>query len=558
MQTLRGLGMVRLVLLGGVSLGLVLFFVFMLNRLMAPSMALLYGNLEVSDASDIVSRLESMGVPYELRGNGTQVLVPSDRVLNLRMNLAGEGLPGGGSVGYELFDKSDSFGTTNLVQNINMVRALEGELARTISSMAPIAAARVHLVLPQRELFSRQQAEASASIALKLRSAGGLTHGQVAAIQNLVAAAVPGLKPTHIAIVDDDGNLLARGTGEEDDETASSASNAEDYRVSYESRIKRTVEELLERSVGPGNVRAEVHADIDFDRLTTNDEIYDPDGQVVRSQQTVEEHADNTDKEASQAVSASSNLPDAQSSDEGSGASNVNRSSRTEETINYEISRTTRTHVRERGTIKRLSVAVLVDGRYQENDAGEKVYQPRSSEELAQLAQLVQSAVGYDESRGDKVEVINMQFAKVKTDFEAQDDSLGLGNLDVMKILEIVVLGFVAVLVVLLVLRPLVSRLLSAQSGLAGPIPAGDAGMAALTHTEPQPALAAPQQAVAPAPQAATPSAPPPPIEDEEPLIDMARVEGRVKQSYVRKIGEIVDKHPEEALNIVRNWLYSD
>jgi len=248
-QTLRSLGMTRVFILGGVGIALVIFFVFMGGRLTAPNMALLYGNLEASDTSDIVSRLEAMNVPYKLQGDGTQILVPVDRVLRLRMSLASDGLPGGGTVGYEIFDRSDGFGTTNLVQNINMLRALEGELARTISSLDDIAGARVHLVIPKRELFNQKQTETTASIALKTRGSGKLSRQQVAAIQNLVAAAVPGLTANSITIIDDAGNLLARG-GEGDLDGASGASSAEDYRVAYENRIKSTVERLLERSIG--------------------------------------------------------------------------------------------------------------------------------------------------------------------------------------------------------------------------------------------------------------------------------------------------------------------
>lgn len=559
-QTLRSLGMMRVLILGGVGIALVFFFVFMGGRLTAPNMALLYGNLESSDTSDIVGRLESMGVPYELQGDGSQILVPVDRVLKVRMSLAGDGLPGGGTVGYEIFDQSDGFGTTNLVQNINMLRALEGELARTIASLDGIASARVHLVIPKRELFNEQRAETSASIALNTRGSGRLTRQQVAAIQNLVAAAVPGLDAQSIAIIDDEGNLLARG-GEGDLDGAAGASGAEDFRVAYENRVKNTVESLLERSIGLGKVRAEVSAEIDFDRFTTNDEVYDPEGQVVRSQQVVEERNESADADNNLSVSAANNLPDADPLETANSSSNL--SERLEETTNYEISRTVRTHVREAGTVKRLSIAVLVDGRYTVDDAGERLYEPRSEEDLAQLTQLVRSAVGFDEQRGDTIDVVNMQFAEISIEEGVEEGGLGLGNVDIMKVLEVVVLGFVAVLVIMLVLRPLVAKAMNAPGdGFGHPALAGPDG--AIPQLPPQPQMVAP----APPPQP-IPAAPPPPKpayapdpvfeeEEEDTLIDIAKVEGRVKQSHVRKIGEIVDKHPEEALNIVRNWLYSD
>src|SRR5690606_23559620 len=192
--------------LGGVALASLVFFAYLASRLDSPDMALLYADLDTKDSSQIVAKLDTLAVPYELRANGTQILVPADRALRLRMSLAEEGLPSGGSVGYEIFDKSEGLGASNFVQNINLLRALEGELARTIGSMAQIRSARVHLVLPKRELFSRDQLQPSASIAVSTSGPGQLSKTEVAAIQHLVAAAVPGLKPQRISIVDDQGN----------------------------------------------------------------------------------------------------------------------------------------------------------------------------------------------------------------------------------------------------------------------------------------------------------------------------------------------------------------
>lgn len=560
-QTLQGMSKGRLLMLAGIAAGMIGFFVFMTSQLTAPNQTLLYGNLEMEDAAEISARLDSMGVPYKLSGNGSQILVPSDRALHLRMALAEEGLPASGSVGYEIFDRSESLGTTNLVQNINMVRALEGELARTISSFDKVSAARVHLVIPRRELFSRQQLEASASIALKLRGNSQLSRQQIAATQNLVAAAVPGLDPGRITIVDDQGNLLARGAGPDED-AAIGAASGDDYRMAYEERVTQTIESLLERSVGLGKVRAQVNVEMDFDRFTTNSETYDPDGQVIRSAQTIEEINENSDSEGSgQAVSVGNNLPDADEST-GSGQSTASSTnSRVEETVNYEISKTITSHLREGGTVKRVSVAVLVDGIHEFAEDGTESYTARSDEELEQLTALVKSAVGFDEERGDSVEVINMPFVSVVQDIpEGEAPMLGLVKTDYFKILEIIVLGFVAVLVVLLVLRPLVGKLAA---------PGGAGGLAT------QAAGGAPAQLAAPRESPAQLAAPQTQNQgegenrgeggqlggngdeaDDSAMIDIARVEGRVQASAARKIGEIVEKHPEEALAIVRNWLY--
>ncbi|MFZ0693186.1 MAG: flagellar basal-body MS-ring/collar protein FliF, partial [Alphaproteobacteria bacterium] len=407
--------------LAGVTIGFVAFFAFLVSRLSGPEMSLLYSDLDTSDSGKIIAKLDAQAIPYELRGNGTQIYVPSDRVLRLRMGLAEEGMPSGGSVGYELFDKADALGTTNFVQNVNLERALEGELARTIRSLDTVESARVHLVLPRRQLFSREQEEPSASVVLKLRGAGRFSPQQVAAVENLVASAVPGLKPNRISIVDDKGNLLARPNDSPDGST--SGTGAEEMRLSYEDHLAQSIETLLERSVGPGKIRAEVTADMDFDRISTNAEIFDPDGQVVRSTQTVEEQANSSDNSGQQSVSVAQNLPQTQQTAPGAagqnqqsaatGPTSSNKSNRTEETVNYEISKTVKNQVRESGIIKRVSVAVLVDGTYATAPDGTKKYTPRGDAEMQQLEKLVRSAIGYDQQRGDVVQLVNMPFASV-------------------------------------------------------------------------------------------------------------------------------------------------
>ncbi len=540
-QTLRNLGPMRLAIMGFVVLGLVAFFIYLTTRLATPQMTLLYGDLDTADANQITSQLQSMNVPYETRQNGTEVLVPADQVSRLRLAMAEQGIPSGGTVGYEIFDSADSLGSTNFVQNVNLVRALEGELARTIGGIDSVKSARVHLVMPRRELFSRQKQDPSASIILKMKGSSRLDREQVAAIQHLVAAAVPGLAPNRISVVDDKGSLLAKGFDDGDDLSAMSA-KADQRRRVYENRMARTVEELLERAVGFGKVRAEVRADMDFDRVSTTEESYDPDGQVVRSTQTVEEEAASREAEPLP-VTVATNLPDG-GTDAGEGANASATETRVEETVNYEISKKVTNHVRDTGIVNRLSIAVLVDGTYMVNEEGQRVYQPRPEEEMTQLANLVRSAIGYEADRGDAIEVINMQFAGSE---EEPDEPLvlffGLDKHDMLRMAEILVLSIVAILVILLVVRPLLTRAFEAIPVAAGG-PAegrlltdeGGGGPAAIAG----PAGGAPEE------------------EDFEELIDIDRVEGRVKASSVKKVGEIVDKHPTEALSIIRAWMYQE
>ncbi|MCW5750600.1 MAG: flagellar M-ring protein FliF [Alphaproteobacteria bacterium] len=547
LNVLRSLGPTRLAIVGGVTVAMLAFLAFIALRMSQPPMGLLFGNLDLQDSGQIVAKLETMKVPYEIRAGGQQVLVPEEQVLRLRMAMAQGGLPSGGSIGYEIFDRTDSLGTTNFVQSINHLRALEGEIARTIRALDQVSNARVHLVLPKREVFSREQREPSASIVLKLRGAGRLERGQVAAIQNLVAAAVPDLKPARVSIVDDKGNLLARGANDGDGATAQAMTFAE-MRTTIENRLRQGIESLLERSLGPGSVRAEVTADIDYDRIVTNQELFDPDGQVVRSTQSITENNNSTEQDATQ-VTVANNLPEAQARQDG------NRSSvtgaRSEETVNYEISKTIRTQTREGGVVKRLSVAVLVDGNYATKE-GQKEYAPRSEQELQQIATLVRSAVGFDARRGDTVEVVNMRFAGAEEIGNAaeSDAFLGLEKSDLFRIGEKLLLGLLALIALLFVVRPIVNRLLvgPAQPGmLTAP---GVAGQAQLPPGTATPALMSPEQA-----GAMTAAGPRSAIEQ---MIDVAKVQGQVKASSIKKIGEIVSNHPEEAVSIMRNWIYQN
>lgn len=546
-NTLKSLGTIRLAAIGAVAVGLILFFVFLTSRLGGTEMNLLYADLDPSDSSKIVSQLESMNVPYELRSDGRQIYVPSQQVPKLRMQMAEQGLPSGGTVGYEIFDKTDSLGTTSFVQNVNLVRALEGELARTIRSISQIEEARVHLVMPKRELFSRREQTPSATVVVKTRGPGQLSKSQILAIQHLVASAIPRLEPTHISIIDARGRLLARGGTEDDPTGAGFASTTEELQRAHEERVTRQIEELVEQTVGIGKVRAQVAAEMDFDRVTTNTEAYDPDGQVVRSTQTIEENAKSSEAGGASNVSVQNNLPDAQQNNAGAAGAG-SASSRTEETVNYEITRTVKNHVRETGIVRRISVALMVDGTYSTNDNGDRVYAERNAEELKKIEALVKSAIGFDEKRGDTVEVVSMQFRALDgMDLDTKMPLFGLTKADLFRIAEIFVLAIVGILVILLVVRPLIARTLDAlpsaldaakeqalladqsEDGFALEGPSGT-GVSGVFRDE----------------------------EDGDQLINLDQVDGRVKASTLKKISEIVERHPEETVGIIRQWMYQE
>jgi flagellar M-ring protein FliF len=553
LQTMQKLGPARLAALGGVGVLLIVFFIFLATRLSGQSYGLLYADLDLKDSAQVAAKLDAMNIPYQVVGDGSTIKVPVDQVARLRLTMAETGIPHGGSIGYEIFDKNDALGTTSFQQGINEMRALEGELEKSIDAINLVEQARVHLVLPKRELFSRDKQEPSASIVLKIRGAAPLGKQQIAAIQNLVASAVPGLKTTRISIIDQAGNLLARGNGDPNDGYTAS-SNAEEQRVAYEQRVGRSVEDMLGQSLGPGHARVDVNSDMDFDKLTVTSESFDPDGQVVRSTQTVNDEHENA-AQGDAPITVQTNLPDGASTQGNSAGPGKDHAKRTEETTNYEISRKTTSQTRETGLVKRLSVAVLVDGTYALDAAGQRSYLPRSAEELDKLKKLVQSAIGYDEKRGDQVEVVNLRFVQPEeAGGEPPPLLFGLSKEDVFRATETLVATVVAILFILLVVRPLVTRMLESarETALASQrMLAEEAGMG-------MGALAGPMSMGAlpgPAGMSGTAMAV---LDEPESMIDISQVEGRVRASSMKKIGEIVDKHPEEAVAIIRSWMYQN
>ncbi|MGA7972951.1 MAG: flagellar basal-body MS-ring/collar protein FliF [Pseudolabrys sp.] len=543
----KSLGAARLGAMAAVTLALVGFFAFLIVRMTTPEMVPLFTDLSLNDSASILKELDSKGINYELRNGGSVVMVPRAKVARLRMTLAEDGLPKGAGVGYEIFDKSDTLGATNFVQHINRLRALEGELARTIRSLDQVEAARVHLVLPQRQLFSRDKAEPTASIVLKVR--GVLRPGQVRAIRHLVASAVNGLKPDRISVVDESGKLLADGSG--DDSTAS-AQGAEERKIAYETRLRKEVKSIVDSVVGPGHARVQINADFDLNRITETTNKYDPNGRVIRSSQTREE----TDSSGSHtkvggAVSVSAQLPN----NGGSGQSGASGDSthKTEEVVNYEISHTSKTEIIEPGRVKRISAAVLVDGVYTKGANGKMVYQPRSKQELARITALVRSAIGFDTKRGDQVEVVNLRFARPTpipinqpTGWMAK---LNFTKADIMRAADLGVMALLGLLVLLMVVRPLVRRIITPEGMDAGKT--GRAGVAGALGVNEENNNAAKVQVVSSEEKVAISNR-------TSEMIDIAQVHGQVHAKSVQKVGELADQNPHETVSIIRSWLHED
>lgn len=538
---LKSLGAARLGAMGAVSVGLVGFFVFLIMRLSEPQMVTLFNDLDSRDSSAIVRELEGSNIPFELRADGSVILVPKENVLRLRMQLAEDGLPLGGSVGYEIFDSSDGLGTTAFVQNLNHLRALEGELARTIRAIDRIEFARVHLVLKQREVFAREASNPSASIVVKTR--GDLEPAHVRAIQHLVAAAVNGLNPSMVSIVDEAGRLLASpDTG---DGPGAIASNFQEREVAIENRLGKEIRDIVESIVGPGHARVTVAAELDYNRTTLTSDTFDPESRVVRSTQTREESSASQDSANQDGVSVGNELPGADGSTADSAAGSSDSSEKTEEIVNYEISRVTKTEILEAGQVKRLSVAVLVDGIYTTDEAGTVNYQPRSQEQIDQITALVRSAVGYDQQRGDQVEVANLRFAAQArpAPIEAEESFLALEKDDYFYIAELVVLLMMAALVLLFVVRPLVRRILTPEEPTLAMAP--EAQQAATVDADGQPMITQSQEFA----QLAGPDS----VSSD--AISSAQIAGQAQAETLRQVGEIVETNPDEAVTIIRQWI---
>lgn len=530
-EFLARLGIARVAAMAVTAILMVGFFAFLIFRVTSPQMAPVYSGLDFEDSAAIVKELRTMGVQFEIKGDGESILVPRDQITSIRMSLAESGLPNKGQVGYEIFDQQNTLGATSFVQNLNHLRALEGELARTISSLSRVKSARVHLVLPERELFRREAKQPSASIVLEVR--GALSVGEIRSVQHLVASAVDSLSPNMVSIVDSAGQLLASGS---DGEENLLTTIGEERTLAIESRLRSRLEDLLSNVVGAGRARVQVSAELDMNRFTRTSESFDPNGQVVRSAQTRE--LSNNSKGAANGgqVSVANELPGA-SANQGDGTGASEQSATTEETINYEISKTTQTEVIEAGAIKRLSVAVVVDGLYVTNADGVAEYNPRSAAEIEQIRALVNTAIGYDQTRGDQVEVLNMQFAE-RPDLSFEPSEAGLFDFtrdDMFAAIEMAVTLLIALALVFFVMRPLIKKVLEPDE---------------------QPMLVTAQEAVDAAGNPVSASDPASPEEEaREKWLDEARSLGAAQIEAIERVGTLVQENPKQASMIIRNWL---
>ena len=491
---LAALGLAGLLALGAIW--------FVARAPQAPS-GLLYAGLDPADAGRIAARLEEMRIPIEARGDGT-ILVPANQVARLRMQFASEGLPRQTGAGYELLDQVNPMQMTSFMQRVQRLRALEGELARTIVGMQGVRTARVHIVLPERESFSREAPAPTASVSVTTQTGQRLTNAQASAIRLLVAGAVPRLRQEGVSVLDPSGVVLAA-----DGAVGAMAGRVSEMRALQEATLQKAVLDLLEPLVGRGRVRAIAAVEIDATRMVAREEKFDPNGQVERSRQTSTENENSEDSRSQNPVTVGQNLPNQQQNQGGGGNRTASRVDRNSDTVNYEVSSRVEEVTREPGAIRRLSMAVVVDGTTDPGGA----FRPRTKEELDRFTALVRSAIGFDERRGDRVTVDGIRFLAeeplgTSSDAVTQDGGMGLW------------LGAGAALVLLL---GLVLWLLMRRRAAANRLD--------VTLAEP------PEE--------------PLPLEDDDFDLGMSRAKIRA----IAAINEVIDERPEEAVVVLRGWI---
>jgi flagellar M-ring protein FliF len=474
---------------------------------------LLYSGLDPAEAGRIGQRLEELKVPFEAKGDGSVILVPASQVARVRMELAAAGLPHQGGAGYELLDSQSPMNMTSFMQRVQRLRALEGELARTIVTLNGVRTARVHLVLPERETFARDTPKPTASVTVVMAGVTRLGTSEAAAIRLLVAGAVPSLRQEDVSVLDPSGVVLAA-----DGADAITGGRLSELKASREQALQRSVTDLLEPLVGRGKVRVVVAADLDATREVSREEKYDPLSQVERSKQIESDQESSDETRPRETVSVGQNIPNQQQNatqPPADPAKTASSTTRNGQTINYEISSSHSERVREPGEVKRLTVAVVVDGAV--DDKG--VFQPRPRAELDRLAELVRSAVGYDAKRGDQVTIDTLRFvASEPLGAEAAPEVLP----------QTVPWTWIGVAVALLL-----------AAGVARWLFRGSRRRIELTRASQTEALAADPQALVPALSGA----------------DKALLVGSEQSDALRALFDLVDNRPDETLAVLRAWI---
>jgi len=440
----------RKLALGGIALVSLLFFATLIVQGRSADYQLLYANLSEGDAGAVLTWLKGQKIPYQLKNNGKNIWVPAQSVHETRLSLASAGLPQGGGVGFEVFDKQN-FALTDFVQKVNYTRALQGELARTISSLGPVESTRVHLALPEKRLFKDQEKPGTASVIVKLHPGRSLSESQVQGIIHLVAGSVSDIGPEHVTVIDHNGKVLSRDNRESLPGNINPDMLA--YQQQMEQRLETRAQSLLDKALGPKSSLVRVTAALDFARVEKTEETFDPEEPVIRSEQTNEE------KSGSEIVGG---IPGVQSNLQGpspQATSATPPSSKASRTTNYEISKVVSRVVNPVGTVKSLSVAVLVaDKVIPGGKPGDQpTIEPRTGDELLTIENMVRGALGLDNKRGDSIKVVSMPFTE-----PGESAAAGIGQNRLYEYLPLVKYGLILVaglLVYFLLIRPMVNTM---------------------------------------------------------------------------------------------------
>ncbi|WP_158930271.1 flagellar basal-body MS-ring/collar protein FliF [Acidisphaera sp. S103] len=543
LDSIRKLGMVRVAMLVGVTLGIIGAFAWL--EIQGPSqgrMTLLASDIDPQNAQQITAELTGRKIPYRL--DGTQLFVPDSDLAAARALLTVSGLSGDNVTGYEIFDRSNDLAVTDFDQQVKLTRALEGELARTIVSVHGILHARVHIVLPRREPFAHDRLRAQASVMLTVPGRQILSPEAVQSIVDLVAAGVPGLRPQDVTVVDSNLHLLSQaGDG---NDVRSKTAMEENIQQKTEARLAMAVEMMLEQTLGPGHVHAEASIRMNFDNVKETQEKFDPDGSVVRSTQNVTSNSKTTDKTGP--VSLQNNLPNA---DAGAAAAAGTQEGKQEETTNYEIGKTVRAIVHDQPQIERITLAVMVDGTDVVGADGKHTWKARDQAELDQIAKLVKSAIGFDEKRGDQLDVVSMPFVSTLDTAEAAPASRpAKANGDLVTFLQMIAFGVVGFGIIILTARSIFVALNKQAVGLTIAGAAGEItdttapGIGTLQPTPLGIGHNTAENALATA-------------EDDD-IVTMSNIQGQLRASSIRKVTQLVDRHPDTTLGIIRGWIATD
>lgn len=505
------------IMVGGVTLSVLLIFFLLLYWMGRPEYSVLYDRLTPEDANRVMTSLKDNKEPYRLEDNGQTILVPADRVHELRLQIAGEGTLRGPGLGFELFDDIQ-LGQTDYIQKINYQRALQGELARTITEFPEVESARIHLAIPQRSLFIEEQTPPSAAVILTLKQGAHLENGQIQSVVNLVASAVEGLTPEQITVSDTTGQLLYQPAAQ--DSIEGITSNQLEYKLAFEQNLERRINQMLSPIIGQGQVIAKVNTDLDFSQRTIRKEFFDPDSAVVRSEQK-------SDETSLGRSNLEAGVPEPQFRGEGfAGQGTEQESTRSSSTTNFEINREEQQIVMPIGQLQRLSVAVIVDGHYEAQPDGKGfAFTPRSAEELQRIEQLVKNAVGFDQVRGDSVEVSSISFGQPEI---ARAPGLAEMILSYARQFGKPVLNFFLVLLfLLLVVRPAVMALIRPRVAEQA-----EPDAAALLEGEERMAL-----------------------EEAEAVETEAMIAQRRLETLKEHTAELLQKNMEQSINVLKIWL---